>query len=147
VFQNVIQSVAPDLWMTLQSGALGQAGSVAQSILSNPTRLATIQNALSSQLGGASANVSDLMSNLVKSTAPATAAIAPAAPAQAASNLLNSANDVISNTSNSGAQIHEGAIPIHLVIQGNADSVTAAQLQGHLQGFADELCRQLVART
>jgi hypothetical protein len=146
IFQSTIQQVAPELWMTLQSGAVGQAGALAQGILGNPGRMSALQQAISGQAGGATANISELLSNLVKSVAPATANYTPQAPsATAAAQLLDTANSTL--TSTTGTTVAEGAIQMPLTIQGNADSVTVRQLQGTLQQFGSQIVQELVART
>ena len=149
-FQQVIQQVAPDLWMTLQSGAVDQAGGIAQSILNNPARMAAIQQSISQQAGGANANISELLSTLVQSVKPTgNMTNAPTAAATVtATDLLNTASDVITTSSTtSGTTIAEGAIPVSLVVQGNADSVTVRQLQGTLQAFGSQIVQELVARS
>lgn len=147
MFQQVIQQIAPDLWMTLQSGAVDQAGGIAQSILNNPARMSAIQQSISQHAGGANANISELLGTLVSSIKPTGNMTGPTAPTQTATALLNTASDVISTATSSGTTIAEGAIPVSLVVQGNADSVTVRQLQGTLQAFGNQIVQELVARS
>jgi hypothetical protein len=149
MFQDVIQRLAPELMMTLQAGALGQAGDVAKSIMNNPARLSAIQSAIADQAGGANVNISEMISNLVSSLTGAQSGLATGAitaPDATAASLLNTASEVITSTS-SGMTVADGAVQATVQVNGNLDNVTLGQLQGTLQAFGSQIVQELVARS
>jgi hypothetical protein len=146
MFQETVQRIAPELWMTLQAGALGQAGDVAASIMNNPARMSALQASIAAQAGGANVDISEMISNLVASVTGAPVGAVPTAPVQTATSLLNTATEVIGSTA-SGTTVAEGAVQATVQVNGNLDNVTVGQLQGTMQAFGNQIVQELVARS
>lgn len=146
IFQDTIQRIAPELWMTLQSGALSQVGQIANSILTNPARLSALQESISSQIGGSAVNIQELMGNLVSSVAGARNT-APQAPTQTATQLLNTAQDMVTTSSSASTVVAKGAVQATVQVNGNLDNVSTATLQATLQNFGTQIVTELVGRT